>query len=120
MPSLRSERLSGVEENIGNVVLVLHGGGSLGAFECGAYRAISSWLRNTGTRLVAVAGASIGAINAAVIARHCTEADGGRGVLDHFWRELAVRSLPFFPLPGEYWQRWNGLLTGLARGNSRL
>lgn len=45
-------------------VLVLQGGGSLGAFECGVYKA----LERRGIRFDVVAGTSIGAINAGIIA----------------------------------------------------
>ena len=45
-------------------VLILQGGGSLGAFGCGAFKA----LVNNNTKLDIVAGTSIGGINAAIIA----------------------------------------------------
>lgn len=103
------------------VVLLLQGGGALGAFQCGAWQAISPFLRENGHELFAVAGASIGAVNAGLIARHCHAPDSGRGVLDDFWRTtLATPPAPFFPLPGEYWDAWNGLLTSLLLGNRAL
>jgi NTE family protein len=103
------------------IVLLLQGGGALGAFQCGAWKAISPFIHENGHELVAVAGASIGAINAGLIARHCHDADGGSSALQDFWRNsVATPPAPFFPLPGEYWQAWNGLLTGLLLGNRRL
>jgi predicted acylesterase/phospholipase RssA len=45
-------------------VLVMQGGGSLGAYECGAYKGLA----RHGIQFDIVAGTSIGAINAAVIA----------------------------------------------------
>src|SRR3954453_24065674 len=99
MPPLSSEGPDEGAVHSTDVVLVLHGGGSLGAFECGAYRVIAEWLRTTDSRLVALAGASIGAINAAVIARNWKKGDAGQGALEQLWQELAVSALPFFPTP---------------------
>jgi NTE family protein len=43
-------------------VLVMQGGGSLGAYECGVYKALSKH----GKKFDIVAGTSIGAINASI------------------------------------------------------
>lgn len=103
------------------IVLVLQGGGALGAFECGVWKALAPLIRQHGHELVAVAGASIGAVNAGLIARHFRNDDNGSGVLEAFWRDtLAVPPVPFMPLPGEYFRAWNGLLTGLLTGNPSL
>ena len=70
-------------------VLVLQGGGALGAFECGVVKALES--ENIYPDVVA--GVSIGALNGAIIAanpRRATEA------LESFWRELTVASPPFY------------------------
>lgn len=102
-------------------VLLLQGGGALGAFECGTWKVLFPFLRENGYELVAVAGASIGAVNAGLIASHFHDPDGGRGQLEDFWcNTVATPSAPFFPLPGEYWRAWNGLLTGLLLGNRAL
>ena len=61
--------------------LVLQGGGSLGAYEAGAYRAIYEFLSNRDeeggekgrSMFNIVAGTSIGAINAAVIVSYVVE-----------------------------------------------
>lgn len=103
------------------VVVVMQGGGALGAFQCGAWKVLSPFIREHGYELAAVAGASIGAINAGLIAHHWRDADGGTGALHDFWHaRLATPPLPFIPLPGDYWRAWNGLLTGLAMGNRAL
>jgi NTE family protein len=105
-----------------NVILVLQGGGALGAFQCGAYKALSGYFRKNRCRLIAVVGSSIGAVNAAFIARHGSQIDGGAGALESFWRNtLAAPSFPFFPLASApYWRSWNGLLTGMLVGNAAI
>ena len=68
-------------------VLVLQGGGALGAFECGVVKALES----EGIFPDVVAGVSIGALNGAIVAsnpRHATEA------LESFWRDITVVSPP--------------------------
>jgi NTE family protein len=65
-------------------VLILQGGGSLGAFGCGVFKALCQ----KGIKLHIVAGTSIGGVNAAIIA-------GSKNVkhpeqlLEEFWLELA-------------------------------
>ena len=104
-----------------HVVLLLQGGGALGAFQCGAWEAISRFIHENDHELLAVAGASIGAINAGLIAHHLHDEDCGVSALQKFWHEaIATSSAPFFPFPGEYWRAWNGLLTGLLLGNRAL
>ena len=80
-PKLRSE-----------TVLVLQGGGSLGAYECGVYKA----LHKHGIKFDTVAGTSIGAINAAIIAaaysHHSVEDSSNE--LENFWLNLAETLIP--------------------------
>ncbi|WP_460837150.1 patatin-like phospholipase family protein [Noviherbaspirillum agri] len=103
------------------VVVILQGGGALGAFQCGAWKVLAPFIRDNGFELAAVVGASIGAINAGVIVRHCKDEDGGAGALEAFWRcTLATPPAAFLPLPGEYARAWNGLLTSLLLGNRAL
>jgi NTE family protein len=64
-------------------VLVMQGGGSLGAYECGVYKALS---RN-GIKFDIVAGTSIGAVNAAIIAGSRKEHPDLE--LEQFWMEVA-------------------------------
>jgi NTE family protein len=52
-------------DNGGRVVLVLQGGGALGAYQCGVYQA----LHEAGIEPDWIIGTSIGAINAALEAR---------------------------------------------------
>jgi NADPH-dependent 2,4-dienoyl-CoA reductase/sulfur reductase-like enzyme/predicted acylesterase/phospholipase RssA len=88
-------------------VLILQGGGALGAFECGVVKALEE--RNIHPDLIA--GVSIGAINAAIIAsnpRRATEP------LEAFWREL---SLDTPDLPDEDLRRTLSSLQSLMFGS---
>jgi NTE family protein len=64
-------------------VLVLQGGGSLGAYECGVYKA----LHRHGIKFDIVAGTSIGAINASVIVG--SRSDEPAKTLEEFWLDLS-------------------------------
>lgn len=74
-------------------VLVLQGGGALGAFQCGVYKA----LEERGIIPDVAAGVSIGAVNAAIIAG----SPRGRAApaLEAFWNEIAVAD-PLIPDEG--------------------
>src|SRR5215475_7636237 len=65
-------------------VLVLQGGGSLGAFGCGVFKALSK--RNI--KIDIVAGTSIGAVNAAIIAGG-KDTSSSEQLLEQFWLELS-------------------------------
>ncbi len=71
-------------------VLVLQGGGALGAYECGVYKA----LEERGIIPDLVAGVSIGAVNAAIIAG--SPRGRAASVLEAFWNEIAVAD-PLIP-----------------------
>jgi NTE family protein len=71
------------EKTIENV-LILQGGGSLGAFGCGVFKALAK--RNI--KIDIVAGTSIGAVNAAIIAGSKDE-DSAEQLLEQFWLELS-------------------------------
>jgi NTE family protein len=75
-------------------VLVLQGGGALGSYQGGVYQAFSE----AGVEPDWVAGISIGAINAAIIAGNPRERRLEQ--LDGFWRLLSSGVLPRPPLPG--------------------
>src|SRR5437773_11357049 len=85
-------------------VLVLQGGGSLGAYEAGAFQALSKMLKAEDTkrgfkgRPVAdiVAGTSIGAINSAILVSYVIENntwEGSSERLTEFWEYLSNESL---------------------------
>ena len=95
------------------VGLVLQGGGALGSYQGGVYEALanSEYLPDW------VAGISIGAINAALIAGNAPEHRVQR--LRTFWEEIrAPTSLWHSALDGPIveWQQWAGALTALMFG----
>jgi NTE family protein len=69
-------------------VLIMQGGGSLGAFGCGVFKA----LRKNNIKLDILAGTSIGGINAALIAGSKDE-DHPERALEQFWLEIAENSV---------------------------
>jgi predicted acylesterase/phospholipase RssA len=98
--------------------LVLQGGGSLGAYEAGVYKALYYWLakkdkeegKENSSTFNIIAGTSIGAMNAAVLTSYFVENntyEGSAERLIEFWRYLSKQSLvdtnPWF----KYW--WNGM-----------
>jgi NTE family protein len=64
-------------------VLILQGGGSLGAFGCGVYKALA----NNKIKIDIVAGTSIGGLNASIIAG--SKEDHPEKALEQYWLELA-------------------------------
>ena len=82
--SSSSSRSSPTDDSTLENVLILQGGGSLGAFGCGVFKALA----NNNIKLDMIAGTSIGGINASIIAgskdeKHPEEA------LEQFWLELS-------------------------------
>ena len=69
-------------------VLVFQGGGSLGAFGCGVFKAIA----NNKIKIDIVAGTSAGGINAAIVAGSVAK-DHPERALEEFWLELAENSV---------------------------
>lgn len=69
-------------------VLILQGGGSLGAFGCGVFKALAS----SNIKLDITAGTSIGGLNASMIAGSRKEEDHPEKALEQFWLELAEGS----------------------------
>src|SRR2546422_10767132 len=75
------------EQLPGQVVLVLQGGGALGAYQAGAYQA----LHEAGVEPDWVIGTSIGAINGAIIAGNKEKDRPAQ--LRQFWDRVAYRGL---------------------------
>ncbi|WP_415283979.1 patatin-like phospholipase family protein [Candidatus Nitrososphaera sp. FF02] len=88
--SSRELKAKHTKKHQSETVLVLQGGGSLGAYECGVFKALAK----SGIRLDVVAGTSIGAVNAGIIAG----AKSGRPEedLENFWLDLAEKVTPSF------------------------
>jgi NTE family protein len=88
-------------------VLILQGGGALGAFECGVVKALEE--RNIHADFVA--GVSIGAFNAAIIAANPGSATHA---LEDFWRELSLNTPD---IPNEELRRAMSSLQSLVFGS---
>ncbi len=71
-------------------VLVMQGGGALGAYECGVYKTLEKY----GIEFDIVAGTSIGAVNAAIIAG--SKDKSSAKTLEKFWFSLAEHITPSF------------------------
>jgi NTE family protein len=94
-----SSSYSGDSEAIENV-LILQGGGSLGAFGCGVFKALSQ----KDVKINIVAGTSIGGVNAAIIAGSKNEKQPEQS-LEQFWLELADSFVDldnFYPFLSSY------------------
>jgi NTE family protein len=102
--------------------LVLQGGGSLGAYEAGAYKGIyeflSKWdkdhFKETKSTFDIVAGTSIGAINSAVLVSYVIENqtyEGSAERLIDFWhylsKESKVDNNPFFEMYWDFLHKFN-------------
>jgi NTE family protein len=75
-------------------VLIMQGGGSLGAFGCGVFKALA----RKGVELDIVCGTSIGGINAAIIAGSKNNSSiSPEKDLENFWMELAESSYNIIP-----------------------
>jgi len=112
--------------------LVLQGGGSLGAYEAGAYKALYEWLSERDEKVNPrkgkrstfdiVAGTSIGAMNAAVLVSYVVEKgtyEGSAERLIDFWnylsKESTIETNPFFKPWWDFWHRVNkSIATGEA------
>lgn len=82
--------MSATKQNIENI-LIMQGGGSLGAFACGVFKGLVK--RNV--RIDIAAGTSIGAINAAIIVG--SKSDHPEKDLEDFWLELAENNPTIIP-----------------------
>src|SRR5919107_5747117 len=82
--------LSSADNNRLENVLILQGGGSLGAFGCGVFKALA----NNNIKVDIIAGTSIGGINAAIIAGS-KDAKHPEHLLEQFWLELSKSFVDF-------------------------
>lgn len=103
--------------------LVLQGGGALGAYEAGAFRALYESISETDKENALfdiVAGTSIGAINAAILVSYVIKNDGSwKGSVDRlfdFWRDISNGVLD--PSAFNIW--WDGWWNGLRLINEKI
>lgn len=110
--------------------LVFQGGGSLGAYESGVFKAIYERITKQdeengekGRPLFdIVAGTSIGAINAAILVSHVVENktwEGSSEKLDAFWDHISTRSYTDM-IPGfkNWWDYWHSINPTIASGEA--
>jgi predicted acylesterase/phospholipase RssA len=110
--------------------LVLQGGGSLGAYEAGAYKALYYWLaekdkeegKKKSSTFNIIAGTSIGAMNAAVLTSYFVENntyEGSAERLVEFWTYLSEQSLadtnPWFRF---WWDSMHKMNKAFATGEA--
>ena len=113
-----------------NRALILQGGGSLGAYEAGAYKALnedllayvrSDWGENVPLFHI-ISGTSIGAINATLLVSYLKENktwDGSAEMLVEFWEYLSTQpSVDNIPYLSSYWDSWHRLDRRIASGES--
>jgi NTE family protein len=94
-------------------VLVFQGGGSLGAFGCGVFKAIA----NNKIKIDIVAGTSAGGINAAIVAGS-VDKDHPERALEEFWLELAENSVNLtHPVMDWLYDKSRGILVGAAENH---
>jgi len=95
----------------GQVVLVLQGGGALGAYQVGVYQA----LHEAGVEPDWIVGTSIGAINASIIAGN--KPQDRLTTLDQFWKRMErPNAWPFVPSwtgISDTWSYWSTLAGGI-------
>ena len=107
--------------------LVLQGGGSLGAYEVGAFKAAYSFLKYRDVEMKhkdrqifdIVAGTSIGAINAAILVSYVVENktwEGSAERLEEFWNYISTESMSdkFSGPMMQWWNYWRQFFQGAA------
>jgi NTE family protein len=96
----------------GQVVLVLQGGGALGAYQVGVYEA----LHEAGVEPDWIVGTSIGAINASIIAGNRPQDRLAK--LNDFWsrveRRIGLPIIPSWTGISDTWSYWSTLVTGIS------
>lgn len=116
------------------VILILQGGGALGAYECGAFNVIAPRLE--GCEKLVVAGTSIGAVNACIIAsayqKEKLDVDVKEKTMEKVAKDLKLFWLEKMPNPSlstffppanpfmEIWQRYLNLWITMLSGNRHM
>ena len=111
--------------------VIFQGGGSLGAYEVGAYKVGLPMIKYRHKKegnperpvFDIVAGTSIGAINSAILTSYVIENktwEGSAERLIDFWKYISTESLPdkFSGYMMSWWDYWNKFFTGVAKGEA--
>jgi NTE family protein len=110
--------------------LVFQGGGSLGAYEAGVFKALYEIITEKDQRngendrplFDIVAGTSIGAINAAILVSYVVENKTWKGSpekLDAFWDFLSLKSfVDLIPEFKNWWDYWHNINPIIASGEA--
>jgi NTE family protein len=102
----RGRKLDYVSDTTIENVLILQGGGSLGAFGCGVFKALA----NSNIKIDIIAGTSIGGLNASIIAGSKGE-DPPEKILEQYWLELGEDSAANLNSPFLEWLARYPILT---------
>jgi NTE family protein len=101
-----------ISKKFGQIVLVLQGGGALGAYQAGVYEA----MHEAGIEPDWVVGTSIGAINAALIA--CNRPEDRLVRLREFWKRMeqssALEAAASLPWIGNMLPNWATMAQGIS------
>ena len=95
-------------------VLVLQGGGALGSYQAGVFQALAE----AGVAPDWVAGVSIGAINASIIAGNPPGRRTAR--LRAFWHRITTAALPWLPTPFSDIPAWDSLSQRIGAANAMM
>jgi NTE family protein len=111
--------------------VILQGGGSLGAYEVGAYKAGCQFIKYRDRKLGnsdrpifdIIAGTSIGAINSAILTSYVIEKktwEGSAERLVDFWNYISTESIPdkFSDYMMSWWGYWNKFFADVATGET--
>lgn len=109
--------------------LVLQGGGALGAYEAGVFKALYDKMFEQGKPLFdIVAGVSIGAVNSCLLVNHAVKNNGWQGsakALYNFWDDVSTPTWWLdSPAASSWWgwwegsrKRWNDYFASLLAGS---
>lgn len=111
--------------------LILQGGGSLGAYEVGAYKAGYQFVKYRDMKegdterpmFDIIAGTSIGAINSAILTSYVIEKKTWEGSVERlidFWNYISTESIPdkFADYMMSWWGYWNKFFMDVAKGET--
>jgi len=107
-----SKSAAAVRRDYEAIVLVLQGGGALGAYQCGVYEGLEA----AGIQPDWFAGISIGAINAAILAGNAPERRLER--LREFWQRISMPALPLPPEAFDWQRQWLDALPKFSPGQA--